>query len=448
MTRGHYCLIGAGAAGLGALHVLLDEGVSVDCFERTDRVGGHWHSDYESLHLITPRDSSGFEGHPMPSEYPLFPSRDQMRDYVMAFAADHGLESRVRFNTTVTSVRPLDATGLGGWHITTSDGARRAYDGVIVANGHLRDPFVPDYPGRFEGHALHSGRYRNARDLRGDRVLVVGAGNSGCDLAVDAAQAGRETYVSVRNGLVFQPKTLFGRPRSELPLLANLPVRVQERVTRALIDVALGRSERYGLPAPATRNLHSNRPVVNGQLLHFIQHGRVRVAPGIERFDGHEVHFTDGTSRQFDTIVYATGFKVTLPFLDSTQLEWADGVPLRVAGMTLPVGLERLYFVGLAAPRGPQLPVYSAQARLIAKFLTAQEDAGVALSALYARSSRPESRIDIPRHEWQRDMDRTRRRIVRILRRRGARTRAAQRPDTTAQRPDTTDPRAYLAIHG
>jgi cation diffusion facilitator CzcD-associated flavoprotein CzcO len=441
MTRGNYCLIGAGAAGLGALHVLLDEGVSVDCFERTDRVGGHWHSSYESLHLITPRDSSGFEGQPMASEYPLFPSRDQMRDYIMAFAAHHGLESRVRFNTTVTSVRPLDATGLAGWHITTSDGARRTYDGVIVANGHLRDPFVPDYPGRFEGHALHSGRYRNARDLRGDRVLVVGAGNSGCDLAVDAAQAGRETYVSVRNGLVFQPKTLFGRPRSELPLLARLPVRVQERVTRALIDVALGRSERYGLPAPATRNLHSNRPVVNGQLLHFIQHGRVRVAPGIERFDGHEVHFTDGASREFDTIVYATGFKVTLPFLDSTQLEWADGVPLRVAGMTLPVGLERLYFVGLAAPRGPQLPVYSAQARLIAKFLTAQEDAGVALSALYARSSRPESRIDIPRHEWQRDMDRTRRRIVRILRRSGARTHAAQRPGTT-------DPRAYLAIHG
>ena len=96
------------------------------------------------------------------------------------------------------------------------------------------------------------------------------------------------------------------------------------------------------------------------------------------------------------------------------MLRWADGVPLRVAGMTLPVGVERLFFVGLAAPRGPQLPVYSAQARLIAKFLAAQErDAGFAPSALYARSSRAEARIDIPRHEWQRDMDRTHRRITR-----------------------------------
>jgi cation diffusion facilitator CzcD-associated flavoprotein CzcO len=82
MTRGSYCLIGAGAAGLGALQVLRDEGFSVDCFERSDRVGGHWHTDYECLHLITPRDSSGFDGFPMPDEYPLFPSRDQMRDYI------------------------------------------------------------------------------------------------------------------------------------------------------------------------------------------------------------------------------------------------------------------------------------------------------------------------------------------------------------------------------
>ena len=429
-----YCVIGAGAAGLGALQVLLDEGFSVDCFERADRVGGHWHSDYDCLHLITPRGSSGFDAFPMPSEYPLFPSRDQMRDYILGFAAHHGLGAHIRFNTAVTSARPLGANGLDGWEVVTSDGDRRLYDGVIVANGHLREPFVPDYPGVFGGRVLHSGHYRNRGDLEGERVLVVGAGNSGCDLAVDAAQAGFRTTVSVRNGLVFQPKTLFGRPRSELPLLARLPVRAQERVTRALIDVALGRPERYGLPAPATRNLHRNRPVVNGQLLHFIHHGRVDVAPGIERFDGHDVHFTDGTCRAFDTIVYATGFNVALPFLEPTSLQWANGVPLRVAGMTLPVGLERLFFVGLAAPRGPQLPVYSAQARLIAKFLAAPAE--FAPSAFLSRSSRPESRIDVPRHEWQRDMDRTHRRIARVLRR--TRVRDESRPA----------PREYLAIHG
>jgi cation diffusion facilitator CzcD-associated flavoprotein CzcO len=386
------------------------------------------------LHLITPRDSSGFDGFPLPADYPLFPSRDQMRDYVLGFAAQHGLGSHIRFNTAVTGVRPLDETGLAGWEVTTSDGERRTYDGVIVANGHLWDPFVPDYPGHFDGPVLHSGEYRNAGDLDGERVLVVGAGNSGCDLAVDAAQAGRETYVSVRNGLVFQPKTLFGRPRSELPLLRRLPIRLQERVTRALIDVSVGRPERYGLPAPTTRNLHRNRPVVNAQLLHFIHHGRVQVMPGIERFDGRDVHFTDGSVRIVDTIVYATGFKASLPFLDPALLELADGVPLRVAGMTLPVGLERLYFVGLAAPRGPQLPVYSAQARLIAKFLATPAP----VSAILARSSCPESRIDVPRHEWMRDMQRAQRRVARVLRR------TAPRADAAPAQPS----RDYLAIHG
>ena len=431
-------MIGAGAAGLGALQVLHDEGFAVDCFERGDRVGGHWHTDYECLHLITPRDSSGFEGFPMPAEYPLFPSRDQMRDYILGFAARHGLGSRIRFNTAVSSVRPLDPRGLAGWEVTTSDGERRTYDGVIVANGHLWDPFVPEYPGRFDGRVIHSGRYRNTADLEGDRVLVVGAGNSGCDLAVDAAQSGRETHVSVRHGLVFQPKTLYGRPRSELPLLGRLPVRLQERVTRALIDVAVGAPERYGLPTPATRNLHRNRPVVNAQLLHFIHHGRVRVAPEIERLDGRDVYFTDGSVRAFDTIVYATGFKASVPFLDPALIESAGGVPLRVAGMTLPVGVERLYFAGLAAPRGPQLPVYSAQARLIAKFLTAQERSPSPLSALYTRATRPEARIDIPRHEWQRDMDRTHRRIDRILRRPPAGAGTA-RPGAS---------RDHVALHG
>ena len=149
------------------------------------------------------------------------------------------------------------------------------------------------------------------------------------------------------------------------------------------------------------------------------------------------MHFADGSVRTFDTIVYATGFKASLPFLDPALLESADGVPLRVAGMTLPVGLERLYFVGLAAPRGPQLPVYSAQARLIARFLTAQERAGAAL-AILGRTRGPKSRIDIPRHEWQRDMQRTRQRIARILRRR--RAAAPRRPRPRIARPPG-DPR-------
>ena len=200
-------------------------------------------------------------------------------------------------------------------------------------------------------------------------MLVVGAGNSGCDLAVDAAQSGRDISVSVRSGLMFQPKTLFGRPRSELPLLGRLPIgaagagvagadRRLARHPRALRPARARHPQPAPQPAGGQRPavaLHPSRPCPRGA--------------GHRALRGPDVHFTRRNAREFDTIVFATGFKVTLPFLDPALLQWADGVPLRVAGMTVPVGLERLYFVGLAAPRGPQLPVYSAQARLIAKLL-------------------------------------------------------------------------------
>ncbi|WP_088315042.1 NAD(P)/FAD-dependent oxidoreductase [Kineosporia sp. R_H_3] len=403
MTTPRYCVVGAGAAGLGTLQVLLARGFAVDCFERTDRVGGHWHTDYESLHLITSRDVSGFEGHPMPPEYPVYPSREQMLAYIESFADRFDLRRHVTFGTEVLKVEPEGPAGALGWWVETSDGGRTRYDGIVVANGHLWDPNLPDVAADFTGHGVHSGRYRGLDDVKGDRVLVVGAGNSGCDLAVDAANARLDVSISVRRGRVFQPKAIFGRPRAELTWLAKLPPVLQERVSRALVRVVMGPPEVYrGLPEPVTRNLNDQPPVVNNLLPYWIQHGRVTVVPGITRIDGQVVHFTDGTSKEFDTILWATGFRTTLPFLDSALLRWKDGVPLRVAGLTVPVGLERLWFVGLSAPRGPQLPPYGAQARLVARLIRLQE-LGVPVAHAFD-GQQPDSRIDIVKVVWNKQM--------------------------------------------
>jgi cation diffusion facilitator CzcD-associated flavoprotein CzcO len=268
----------------------------------------------------------------------------------------------------------------------------------------------------FTGMSLHSSQYRNVDDVKGERVLVVGAGNSGCDLAVDAAHARLTTAISVRRGQVFQPKAIFGRPRAELTWLTRLPPVLQERVTRALVNVVVGPPEIYrGLPAPETRNLNKQPPVVNNLLLYWIQHGRIDVVPAIRRIDGSVVHFVDGSAREFDTILWATGFRTTLPFLDPALLRWRSGVPLRVAGLTVPLGLHRLYFVGLAAPRGPQLPVYSQQARLVARMLRLSES-GVAPADAFARQT-PDDRIDIVRPVWN-DQMRASTRIVDGLERR------------------------------
>jgi cation diffusion facilitator CzcD-associated flavoprotein CzcO len=232
---------------------------------------------------------------------------------------------------------------------------------------------------------------------------VVGAGNSGCDLAADAAQARLATAVSVRRGQVFQPKAIFGRPRAELTWLTRLPPVLQERVTRALGRVVVGPPEVYrGLPVPATRNLNDQPPVVNNLLLYWSQHGRIDVVPGIRDIDGQVVRFVDGSAREFDTILWATGFRTALPFLDPGLLRWQNGVPLRVAGLTIPVGLHRLYFIGLAAPRGPQLPVYCQQARLVCRLLRLTES-GVSPASAFGQQI-PDGRIDIVRGIWNAQM--------------------------------------------
>jgi hypothetical protein len=168
---------------------------------------------------------------------------------------------------------------------------------------------------------------------------------------------------------------------------------------------------------PATRNLNRQRPVVNNLLLYWIQHGRITARPGVERFEGRTVHFVDGSSTDFDTVIWATGFKASLPFLDDALLIRRNGVPLRVGGLTGPSGLENLYLVGLAAPRGPQLPVYSAQAELVTQFLEIKQRAPrLRLSDALAAHQEPDDRIDVVRPVWQAQVDATRKLVARLLR--------------------------------
>jgi thioredoxin reductase len=411
MSDERLCVIGAGASGLGAMQVLQRHDVPFDCFEQSDRVGGHWHTDYESLHLITSRDLSGFIGYPMPVSYPVFPSRAQMLEYLERFADEAAVRERVSFSVRVERLEPLGVAGRDGWRVSTANGETREYAGVVVCNGHLWNPNLPSYPGTFAGKQIHSGAYRSVADLEGTRVLTVGAGNSGCDLAVDVAAAGLESTISMRRGQMFQPKAVFGRPRAELTWLARLPVRLNERISRALCDVVIGPASAYsGLAEPPTRNLNEQPPVVNNLLPYWIQHGRIQVAPGIDRLDGNRVHFVDGSSAEFDSILWATGFRPTLPFLDPDAIRWRDGVPLRTAGLTLPVGAENLYFVGLAGPRGPQLPVYSQQAELVVRMRRLDPGPRSALAARFAELEVPDTRIDIVRAIWtgqMRDAHRT-----------------------------------------
>ncbi|MBV6759500.1 flavin-containing monooxygenase [Rhodococcus opacus] len=413
MTR--YCVIGAGAAGVSALQQLRQAGHEVVCFEKTDRVGGHWHTDYEALHLITSRDMTMFEDFPMPGHYPHFPRRDQVREYIESYARRHGHYDLITFGTEVLSVTPVDAgsgpVGSAGWRVSTSRGDEGVFDGVLVANGHLWSPKIPDVPGEFAGKQLHSSAYNNVGDLDGNRILVVGAGNSGCDIAVDVAQHRREADIVMRKGIYFQPKTYFGVPRQEVPFLGQFSPDEQDLLSRLLARVSIGENKNYpGMPRPEAPTLADGATTVNDLLLYWVHHGRVQIRPGIARCNGNTVHFTDGTARDYDSIIWATGFNVSLPFLDRDQIAWRSGVPVRYAGGILPEGAEKLYFVGLIAPRGPQIPVYGVQTKLIARMIALHNEAGpqgLALTNYFSTVQEPELRVDIVRAIWNDQMDDT-----------------------------------------
>jgi len=402
-----YCIIGAGAAGLAALKGLREAGFAVDCFEKTSRVGGHWNTDYDALHTITPRDSSGFDGFPMPSDYPLYPSRDQVVEYLNSYADHFGMREHIQFDCAVENITPLDDNGERGWQVRIESGKVREYQGVLVANGHLWDARFPEIARKFTGRSIHSGHYHNTQEIEG-KVLVVGFGNSGCDLAADAAQARFDTSISIHRGQVFQPKTIFGQPRMELSFLNALEPQQQNILLSALIFASTGGYQHYpGLPPPETYDLEQQPPVVNDLLLYWILHGRIKVRPGIEDIQGRDVTFSDGRKERFDTILWATGFNVSLPFLDKHLLQWQNAVPLRTAGMVLPTTLESLYFIGLSAPRGPQWPPYNIQTKLAEKMIRLRESGITGIASTFAKLQTPESRIDIVRRFWLENVDQT-----------------------------------------
>ncbi|GAA1045084.1 flavin-containing monooxygenase [Streptomyces murinus] len=365
-------VIGAGAAGLAATKALLDVGAEVVTHEQGDRPGGLWARDnasglspaYPSLHLNTSKGRTEFADFPMPRNWPDYPSADLVAGYLADYSGEFGLTEHIRFGTVVASVERAEQ----GWAVTTGSGETDRYDAVVVANGHNWHPRWPEpaYPGTFEGSQTHAHDYRGPEDFRDRRVLVVGMGNSAMDIAVDASHVARgPVLLSARHGVHIVPKYLFGRPSDATGgALAALPWRLRQRVAETMLRLAVGTPQRYGLPAPAG-GLFQNHPTISDTILHRLTHGEVAARPGIERLDGNTVVFTDGRSEPVDMIVWATGYRVHIPFLGP---RWVGEDPERLPLYQRVFHLEdpSLAFVGLMQSTGAALPVVEAQAKLAA----------------------------------------------------------------------------------
>jgi dimethylaniline monooxygenase (N-oxide forming) len=377
------CIIGAGSSGIAAAQVLHARGLAFDCFEIGSEIGGNWRyqndngmsSAYRSLHINTSKKMMEYRAYPMPDELPEYPSHWQVARYFDDYVDHFGFRDRITFRTEVVKVEPRGtryAVTVRGRneHGEPTDPEVREYEHVIVANGHHWDARWPEpsFPGAesFPGEQIHAHYYKTPDVLAGKRVLVLGIGNSACDIAVESSRVADETYLAMRRGAHIVPKFIFGMPTDHLTdsPVVRLPLKAQQLAMAAMLRLAQGKVTDYGLPKPDHAVLHAH-PTVSSDLLTRLGHGDITVMPNIDRFEGAKVFFENGAAVEVDTVVYCTGYKVTFPFLDEKVVRAADN-HIDLYRRVVDPGHPGLYFLGLVQPIGAIMPLAEAQAEWVA----------------------------------------------------------------------------------
>jgi flavin-binding monooxygenase-like protein len=363
-----FAVIGAGPVGLGVARALKEHDVPYQQFEADGEIGGNWyHGVYATTHTISSRKVTQYPEYPMPSDYPDYPSRDQMLAYLRDYADHFGLIGNISFNSKVVMARPRPDER---WEVTLASGESFVFKGLIVCNGHDWNRRFPEYPGTFTGELIHSKDYKRPEQLAGKRVLVIGAGNSACDIASEAARVGASSDLSLRRGYWFVPKVLFGKPFHEaFPLWT--PIWLHRLLLRLVLKIAVGDYRTYGLPRPDHKIFECN-PTFNSELLHYLRHGRITPHPAVERLDGKTVHFVDGISGTYDIVVCATGFHLTFPFLPPQVLPVKNGLAPLYGGF-LPADYKHLYVGAAIHPIYGFGPPISAGADLTARMIKIQD---------------------------------------------------------------------------
>jgi hypothetical protein len=368
MYRDRFAVIGAGFCGLGVMGAFTRHGIPFDAFEADDQIGGNWyHGVYETVHIISSRKTTEYSDYPMPDTYPDFPSAAQMLAYLNDYAAHYDLRPQIRFNTTVECVRPAPGDC---WELTLSTGEKRVYRGVVIANGHHWDKRMPSYPGEFSGQLIHAKDYKSPEIFQGKRVLVIGGGNSACDIAVEAARFAQTSHISMRRGYWIMPKTMFGVPSVEL-IKIWMPLWFQRMFVSLMIRVFVGRYEQYGLQHP-DHKLFEKHPTINSELLYFLRHGRITPHPDIQRYDGAEVEFVDGSRTACNLIVAATGYHLSLPMLAPGLVAYKNGLPQLISGMLLP-DRKNIYIFGTGQARYGAGPLITAGAEVLCTIIQTQK---------------------------------------------------------------------------
>lgn len=366
-------IIGASASGLATAAALTAAGRPFEVLEATDVVGSPWRHHYDRLHLHTPKSASSLPGLAMPSDWPRYPSRDQVVDYLEAYRAHHGIKPH--YGQEVTRLERVD----GCWTATTATRTWSAPN-VVVATGATRRPVRPTWPGMqaYAGEILHSSEYVNGEPWRGRSVLVVGFGNSACEQAIDLVEHGVATHMSVRGAVNVVPRDMFGLvPILQIgAVMRHLPPKVADMLAAPLVRFTVGDITKVGLRklpyGPNEQIAHDRHiPLLDIGTMDHIKAGRITVHGGVTRFTGSGVVFDDGTNLDIDAVVLGTGYR---PALEDFLPDWQavcddDGRPFVSGG---PTSLPGLFFCGQFVSPSGMLREAGIESRRIASALTSR----------------------------------------------------------------------------
>ena len=316
-------VVGAGPAGLAMAACLQKERVPCIVLEQHDHVGSSWVGHYHRLHLHTDKAHSALPFFDFPKSYPRYPSRQQVVDYLNAYTRHHQIQPFYG-QKIVRACRSEN-----GWEVHSQDTVYRARS-LVVAAGYNREPQRPTWPGMdtFQGQVLHSSAYANGAAFKGQRVLVVGLGNSGGEIAIDLHEHGARPTLAVRSPVNVIRREVFGIPFLTIGILQKaLPPQLADALNAPVMRLLTGDLSQCGLRQPAEGPVtqirkHGRVPFIDVGTIALIKQGLVQVRPGIERFTEQGVVFNDGRAEAFDAVVLATGYRPNV----QSWLEAGEGV--------------------------------------------------------------------------------------------------------------------------
>ncbi|MGH8552930.1 MAG: flavin-containing monooxygenase, partial [Methylococcales bacterium] len=258
------------------------------------------------------------------------------------------------------------------WDVRFKSGKVRRYRGLVLASGVAWNPNFPKLRGEFTGQFLHSIDYKVPEDFARKRVLVIGGGNSGCDIAADLGPVAAKTLLSVRRGYYFVPRFVFGIPSDqfgEFSIKMGTPMVVRQYFNQWMVHMILGHPTKLGLPKPDHRMFESH-PIVNAEVLDEIRAGRVTAKPDVAELSGDRVRFKDDSDEAIDSIICATGYRISFPFIEQSHLNGPEGKPGFYLHLFHPY-YDNLFIVGMIQPASGVWGLMDDQARLIAAYIRA-----------------------------------------------------------------------------